>query len=44
MAVFTGGSLLIGTVGRPDLVEPWLTGRPARAQYDSATSRSYGFC
>lgn len=34
--VFTGGSLLIGTVGRPDLVEPGLTGRLARAQYDSA--------
>ncbi|NUP18549.1 MAG: MBL fold metallo-hydrolase [Streptomyces sp.] len=36
VAVFTGGSLLIGTVGRPDLVEPRLTGRLARAQYDSA--------
>ncbi|MEY9996729.1 hydroxyacylglutathione hydrolase [Streptomyces sp. V4I8] len=36
VAVFTGGSLLIGTVGRPDLVEPGLTGRLARAQYDSA--------
>lgn len=36
VAVFTGGSLLIGTVGRPDLVEPALTGRLARAQYDSA--------
>ncbi|MET8076750.1 MBL fold metallo-hydrolase [Streptomyces sp. NPDC005303] len=35
-AVFTGGSLLIGTVGRPDLVEPGLTGRLAREQYDSA--------
>ncbi|MFE2644013.1 hypothetical protein ACFXDO_15755 [Streptomyces nigra] len=32
----TGGSLLIGTVGRPDLVEPALTARPARARYDSA--------
>ncbi len=36
MAVFTGGSLLIGTVGRPDLVEPRLTDHLARAQYDSA--------
>ncbi|MBX9392168.1 MBL fold metallo-hydrolase [Streptomyces sp. TRM72054] len=36
VAVFTGGSLLIGTVGRPDLVEPRLTERLARAQYDSA--------
>lgn len=36
VAVFSGGSLLIGTVGRPDLVEPALTGRLARAQYDSA--------
>ncbi|MCQ4209665.1 MBL fold metallo-hydrolase, partial [Streptomyces longispororuber] len=31
-AVFTGGSLLIGTVGRPDLVEPRLTEELARAQ------------
>ncbi|MEU9015861.1 MBL fold metallo-hydrolase [Streptomyces sp. NPDC048479] len=36
VAVFTGGSLLIGTVGRPDLVEPWLTRQLARAQYASA--------
>ncbi|MEV7289690.1 rhodanese-like domain-containing protein [Streptomyces sp. NPDC093252] len=36
VAVFTGGSLLIGTVGRPDLVEPRLTRHLARAQYDSA--------
>ncbi|MFE5968501.1 rhodanese-like domain-containing protein [Streptomyces sp. NPDC056463] len=35
-AVFTGGSLLIGTVGRPDLVEPRLTERLARAQHASA--------
>lgn len=35
-AAFTGGSLLIGTVGRPDLVEPRLTGELARAQYTSA--------
>ncbi|TJZ44672.1 MBL fold metallo-hydrolase [Streptomyces piniterrae] len=35
-AVFTGGSLLIGTVGRPDLVEPRLTEQLARAQYASA--------
>ncbi|ARP70941.1 MBL fold metallo-hydrolase [Streptomyces pluripotens] len=36
VAVFTGGSLLIGTVGRPDLVEPRLTEHLARAQYASA--------
>ncbi|MEU9287720.1 MBL fold metallo-hydrolase [Streptomyces sp. NPDC048275] len=36
VAVFTGGSLLIGTVGRPDLVEPSLTERLARAQHASA--------
>ena len=36
IAVFTGGSLLIGTVGRPDLVEPRLTERLARAQHASA--------
>ncbi|MFR9796796.1 rhodanese-like domain-containing protein [Streptomyces sp. MS06] len=36
LAVFTGGSLLIGTVGRPDLVEPRLTERLARAQHASA--------
>ncbi|MBD9729890.1 MBL fold metallo-hydrolase [Streptomyces caniscabiei] len=36
MAVFTGGSLLIGTVGRPDLVEPRLTEQLARAQHASA--------
>ncbi|GAA2656711.1 MBL fold metallo-hydrolase [Streptomyces spororaveus] len=35
-AVFTGGSLLIGTVGRPDLVEPRLTEELARAQHASA--------
>ncbi|MEU0803730.1 MBL fold metallo-hydrolase [Streptomyces sp. NPDC005970] len=35
VAVFTGGSLLIGTVGRPDLVEPRLTERLARAQHGS---------
>ncbi|WP_322869623.1 MBL fold metallo-hydrolase [Streptomyces goshikiensis] len=35
-AVFTGGSLLIGSVGRPDLVEPRLTEELARAQYASA--------
>ncbi|MER5209756.1 MBL fold metallo-hydrolase [Streptomyces sp. NPDC002838] len=35
VAAFTGGSLLIGTVGRPDLVEPRLTRQLARAQYDS---------
>ncbi|MEV0738159.1 MBL fold metallo-hydrolase [Streptomyces sp. NPDC050549] len=36
VAVFTGGSLLIGTVGRPDLVEPRLTHHLARAQHASA--------
>nr|WP_202466652.1 MBL fold metallo-hydrolase [Streptomyces sp. SID4951] len=35
VAAFTGGSLLIGTVGRPDLVEPRLTEQLARAQYAS---------
>ncbi|MFC4495459.1 rhodanese-like domain-containing protein [Streptomyces ovatisporus] len=35
-AVFTGGSLLMGTVGRPDLVEPRLTERLAREQHASA--------
>ncbi|MEW2294635.1 MBL fold metallo-hydrolase [Streptomyces sp. NPDC006743] len=36
VAAFTGGSLLIGTVGRPDLVDPRLTGELARAQHSSA--------
>ncbi|MDX3458602.1 MBL fold metallo-hydrolase [Streptomyces sp. ME02-8801-2C] len=36
VVVFTGGSLLIGTVGRPDLVEPRLTEDLARAQHASA--------
>ncbi|WP_318199587.1 MBL fold metallo-hydrolase [Streptomyces sp. SCL15-4] len=36
VAAFTGGSLLIGTVGRPDLVEPRLTEHLARSQYASA--------
>ncbi|MEU2842780.1 MBL fold metallo-hydrolase [Streptomyces sp. NPDC007076] len=36
VAVFTGGSLLIGSVGRPDLVEPRLTAGLARAQHASA--------
>lgn len=36
VAAFTGGSLLIGTVGRPDLVEPRLTESLARAQHGSA--------
>ncbi|MER5861008.1 MBL fold metallo-hydrolase [Streptomyces sp900105245] len=36
VAVFTGGSLLVGTVGRPDLVEPRLTHDLARAQHASA--------
>ncbi|WP_030670251.1 MBL fold metallo-hydrolase [Streptomyces sp. NRRL B-1347] len=36
VAAFTGGSLLIGAVGRPDLVEPRLTEPLARAQHASA--------
>ncbi|MFE9254195.1 rhodanese-like domain-containing protein [Streptomyces sp. NPDC006879] len=36
VVAFTGGSLLIGTVGRPDLVEPRLTEALARAQQASA--------
>lgn len=36
VAAFTGGSLLIGTVGRPDLVEPRMTQELARAQHASA--------
>ncbi|OSC61770.1 MBL fold metallo-hydrolase [Streptomyces sp. 4F] len=36
VAAFTGGSLLIGGVGRPDLVEPRLTEELARAQHASA--------
>ncbi|MEU9620876.1 MBL fold metallo-hydrolase [Streptomyces sp. NPDC048155] len=36
VAAFTGGSLLIGGVGRPDLVEPRLTAALARAQHASA--------
>ncbi|WP_406458199.1 MBL fold metallo-hydrolase [Streptomyces sp. NBC_00876] len=35
VAAFTGGSLLIGSVGRPDLVEPRLTSALARAQHAS---------
>ncbi|MGP4112098.1 rhodanese-like domain-containing protein [Streptomyces sp. 4N509B] len=35
-AAFTGGSLLMGSVGRPDLVEPRLTEELARAQHASA--------
>jgi hydroxyacylglutathione hydrolase len=34
--VFTGGSLLYGTTGRPDLLGPEHTGALARAQYASA--------
>ncbi|MFF1264001.1 MULTISPECIES: rhodanese-like domain-containing protein [unclassified Streptomyces] len=36
VAAFTGGSLLMGTVGRADLVEPRLTENLARAQHASA--------
>ncbi len=35
-AVFTGGSLLYGSTGRPDLLGPANTGALARAQYASA--------
>lgn len=35
-AVFTGGSLLYGSVGRTDLVDPARTAELARAQYRSA--------
>lgn len=35
-AVFTGGSLLLGSVGRPDLVAPELTERLAHDQWRSA--------
>ncbi|MFI0737642.1 rhodanese-like domain-containing protein [Streptomyces sp. NPDC021100] len=35
VAAFTGGSLLIGSVGRPDLVDPRLTEQLARAQHAS---------
>ncbi|MEJ2889859.1 MBL fold metallo-hydrolase [Actinomycetospora aeridis] len=37
-AVFTGGSLLFGTVGRTDLVDPDRTDELTRAQYRSARS------
>ncbi|HZD65792.1 MAG TPA: MBL fold metallo-hydrolase, partial [Acidimicrobiales bacterium] len=36
VAVFTGGALLYGTVGRTDLVDPGRTGELTRAQYQSA--------
>ncbi|MBM7440256.1 rhodanese-like domain-containing protein [Streptomyces sp. HB132] len=42
VAAFTGGSLLIGTVGRPDLVEPRLTEHLARAQHASARRLASG--
>ncbi|GAA1041832.1 MBL fold metallo-hydrolase [Streptomyces murinus] len=35
VAAFTGGSLLIGSVGRPDLVDPRLTEHLARARHAS---------
>ncbi len=35
VALFTGGSLLFGSVGRPDLLGPELTGPLARAQWES---------
>jgi len=35
VAVFTGGSMLFGTVGRPDLIGPHMTMELARAQYHS---------
>lgn len=36
VAVFTGGSLLFGSVGRTDLISPAMTEELARAQYASA--------
>jgi hydroxyacylglutathione hydrolase len=36
VAVFTGGSLLFGTVGRTDLIDPALTEELTRAQYRTA--------
>ena len=36
VGVFTGGSLLFGSVGRPDLLGPAATGELVRAQYASA--------
>lgn len=35
LAVFTGGSMLFGTVGRTDLVSPELTGQLSRHQHQS---------
>jgi hydroxyacylglutathione hydrolase len=35
MSVFTGGSMLFGTVGRPDLIGPHMTMELARSQYRS---------
>ncbi|MEU6377230.1 MBL fold metallo-hydrolase [Streptomyces sp. NPDC046909] len=42
VAAFTGGSLLIGGVGRPDLVEPRLTEELARAQHASVRRLAAG--
>ena len=36
LGVFTGGSLLYGTVGRPDLISPEMTESLARSQFRSA--------
>lgn len=41
-AVFTGGSLLYGTVGRPDLVAPDLTVKQAHDQWHSAHKLANG--
>ncbi len=41
-AVFTGGSLLYGTVGRPDLVAPDLTVKQAHDQWHSARKLADG--
>lgn len=36
VAAFTGGSLLLGSVGRTDLIGPWLTDRLSHLQHRSA--------
>ena len=36
MAAFTGGSLLLGSVGRTDLVGPWATDHLSHLQFRSA--------
>ena len=36
MAAFTGGSMLLGSVGRTDLIGPWMTDRLSHLQHRSA--------